>query len=450
MLTQNLRGYLVAIGALSVITLCPSSKLTGQETALSEVASEAVDEKAMEQHFQDGRKALFQGNYQQAIELLNKAVEADKSGTKTGYRLHLARAYRYDSQAEESEKLLKAILKQFPDHVEAGQLLAEVLYSADRWKDLEEVLLPLLEFRHDYPTYHMLAEATFNQDKYEDARKYYKEAIKLNPKSAPDHYQLGNIYLAENRFALAAGSYEEAIRLGLSGAVLHYKLASAYFNLRNYFGRVSVVTVASGTPGEISGAWYLIEPIAGRKDGFRAAPRKSAIFQIATAIDNGMESTADVQMLLANIYLNGRRFQKAYELYQALDEQIAEEDRALHRYYFAQSALGVGKYDEYLEHLNEAVKLDPESYESALVDAYLAVADKYNQLGQLSRYIEYLELAVHQNPQTASLHLKLASALDEAKQYDRATEQWRMVLDLEPDHPQRTELLNQIKKRSGT
>ena len=128
---------------------------------------------------------------------------------------------------------------------------------------------------------------------------------------------------------------------------------------------------------------------------------------------------------------------------------VAEEDKALHSYYFAQSALGVGQYDEYLTHLKEAAKLDPEAYESALVDAYLTVADKQNQLGDLEKYIEYLTLAVQQKPQTASLHLRLASALEEARQYDKAVEQWRMVLDLEPDHPQRTDLLNLIKRRSG-
>jgi tetratricopeptide (TPR) repeat protein len=400
--------------------------------------------------FEDGRKALFQGRYQDAVQLLRDAVDADKNGQKTNYRLHLARAYRYANQPEDSEKLLTAILKQSPDHVEAGQLLAEVYYTAERWQDLESLLQPLLTFRHDYPTYHMLAEATFNQDKYEDAREYYKEAIKLNPQSAHDQYQLANIYLAENRFALAANTYEQAIRLGLESSVLHYKLASAYFNLRNYFGRVSVVTVASGKAGQISGDWYLIEPVPGEKDAFRAAPKKSAIFQVATAIERGMEATADVQMLLANIYLNGRRYEQAYVMYQKLGEQIAAEDKALHAYYFAQSALGVGKYDEYLTHLKDAVKLDPESYESALVDAYLAVADKYNQAGKLDKYIEYLSLAVQQNPETSSLHMKLASALAEARQYNQAVEQWRMVLDLEPDHPQRTELLNLIKQHRGS
>lgn len=399
-----------------------------------------------DQLFQDGRKALFQGKYDDAIKHLRAAVAADPSGTKTVYRLHLARAYRYSNQPKESETLLREILTRSPDHVEAGQLLAEILYSQDRWEDIAKLLKPLLKFRHDYPTYHMLAEAMFNLDQYEDARKYYKEAIRLNSSSAPDHYQLANIYLADNRFALAADGYETALRLGLDSSVLHYKLASAYFNLRNYFGRVAVVTVASGQPGKINKDWYLIERVPGEKDVFRAAPRRSAIFQISAAINGGMEDRVDIQMLLANIYLNARRYQQAYGMYESLGEKVPKEEQALYRYFFAQSALGVGKLDEYLQHLKEAVRLDGDAYASALVDAYITVADKNNQAGKLDKYIEYLVLAVEQTPQTASLHLKLAAAFEESRQFDKAVQQWRMVLDLEPDHPKRTELINLIKR----
>lgn len=396
--------------------------------------------------YQKGRDALFRGKYDDAITSLKAAVEADK--TQTSYRLYLARAYRYAKQPEESEKLLAEILKQAPDHVEAGQLLAEVFYSREKWADVVDTLEPLLKYRHDYPTYHMLAEAAYNQDDFDSARKYYREAIKLNPDSGPDHYQLGNIYLGENRFALAARSYEAAQRLGLESVVMHYKLASAYFNLRNYFGRISVATVKSGKPGTISGSLYLIEAVPGSKDQFRVAPQRSAVFHIARAIEGGLGDRADTQMLLANIYLNARRYQRAYEMFKALDGKVPEEDAALHAFYSAQSAFGVRKYDEYLEQLQTAAKLDEVAYDSALVDGFLQVADRYNQSGQLDKYISHVALAVDQSPQTASLHLKLANALEEARRYSEAVQQWRLVLDLEPEHPQRTELLNLIRKHS--
>jgi len=55
-------------------------------------------------------------------------------------------------------------------------------------------------------------------------------------------------------------------------------------------------------------------------------------------------------------------------------------------------------------------------------------------------------LAVGASPQTASLHLKLGDAYEEARKYAKATVQWQMVLDLEPDHPKRMKLLNLIGK----
>jgi tetratricopeptide (TPR) repeat protein len=121
-----------------------------------------------------------------------------------------------------------------------------------------------------------LAEAEYNLNEYDKARKHFEEAIKLNPKSGSDHYQLGNIYLASNCFALAAESYNSALELGVETPVLHYKLGSAYFNLRNYFGKISEVTVKSGKQSTISGQWYLIESVTGKKDRFRAAPPASA------------------------------------------------------------------------------------------------------------------------------------------------------------------------------
>jgi len=215
---------------------------------------------------------------------------------------------------------------------------------------------------------------------------------------------------------------------------------------------VSVVTVAAGEPGTISDQWYLIERVPGKKDVFRVAPTASAIYQIAKAMEGGLAERVDIRMLRANSYLNARRYKQAYEFFTQLADSISDEDkedRALHHFYFAESAFGLRKYDEYLEHVRKAIELDPESYQSALVDAYINVSDKYNQAGKLDKYTEYLALAVQESPETVSLHLKLGYGYEEAQRYAEAVQQWRMVLDLEPEHPDRTKLLNLIKKYSS-
>ncbi|MBN2477178.1 MAG: tetratricopeptide repeat protein [Pirellulales bacterium] len=416
--------------------------------AAEEDAPAAETEPTAEDLFAKGRDALFRGEYTQAIELLGKAVAADQ--TKTSYRLHLARAYRYAGNDPEAEKHLEKILQTAPDHVEAGQALAEICAAAKRFQDVVRVLEPLLKYRHDYPTYHMLAEAQYNLGKLDQARKYYEEAIKLNPQSASDHYQLGNIYLAGNFFALAADSYQAALRLGLDSPVLHYKLGSAYFNLRNYFGRIAEQAVKSGEPGTIHQRWYLIEPVPGRKDVFRCAPETSAVYQIAKAMADGIEDRPDIHVLRATVYLNARRYAQAYEMFTETAPTVPDEDKALFHYYYAQAAFGTGQYDRYLQLLQEAIKLDPQAYQAGLVDAYLRVADQHNEAGNLDKYVEYLVRAVAESSQTTSLHLKLGYAYEEARKHEQAMAQWQMVLDLEPDHPQRIELLNLIEKyRAG-
>jgi len=112
--------------------------------------AEPVNISEAEKQFRDGREALFQGRYDLAVKRLKKAVKEDK--TKISYRLYLARAYYYDENEKEAEKLLAGIIKTTPDHVEAGQLLAEIYAKQKKWEDVVSVLEPLLKYRHDYPT----------------------------------------------------------------------------------------------------------------------------------------------------------------------------------------------------------------------------------------------------------------------------------------------------------
>lgn len=325
-------------------------------------------------------------------------------------------------------------------------MLGEIYAAAGKWPDVVKALEPLLAYRHDYPTYHLLAEGYYNAGNQEKARACYEEAVKLNPASAPDHYQLGTIYLAGNFFARAVEAYTTALRLGTDTPVLRYKLGSAFFNLRNYFGQVRVRTVKSGAAGTIDGAWYLIERAGAGEDTFLCAPERSAVYEIAKALADGLADRPDIHVLLATTYLNAGRYAEAYAMFAAIAPKVPKEDKALFLYYHAQAAFGTERYDEYLTLLREAIALNPEAYGATLVDAYLKVADQHNQANDQAKYIEFLAKAVDETPENAALHLKLGNAYEEARAYDKAKAQWRMVLDLEPDHSQRMRLLNLLAK----
>jgi tetratricopeptide (TPR) repeat protein len=135
-------------------------------------------------------------------------------------------------------------------------------------------------------------------------------------------------------------------------------------------------------------------------------------------------------------------------MFKDIESIIPKEDKPLFYFYYSQAAFGIGDYDAYLTLLKKAIDLDKSAYGPTLVDAYVKVADQYNQAGKLDDYIRYLSLAVAESPQNASLHLQLGDAFQESQQYAKAVTQWKMVLDLEPEHGKRLELLNLMARYS--
>ncbi|HUT59853.1 MAG TPA: tetratricopeptide repeat protein [Phycisphaerae bacterium] len=441
---KSIRSIAMAAGLLAMSSILaaqpPPARRADRPAVTTQQAAQA------EAKFEEGRKLFFQRQYDKAIVLLRDAARMNPE--KTGYRLLLAKAQRRAGKRDTAVDLLKAILKANPEHVEAGIELAE-MYSPKEADRVIEILKPLLKFKHDYPLYHMLAEAYYQKENWDEARKHYEEAVRLNPSSPEDAYQLGNIYLAQKRFARAVSSYEKAGELGIDTAAYHYKLASAYFNLRNYLGKVTTAQVLGGKVGQIKNDLLLIDRAPGKKDTFYVAGAKSAVFQIAKAQQMGID-TPQIRFLEANIWLSARRYAKADALYKALDGKLDKTDQGLFWFYWAQTALGLDDYDSYLSRLGKAIEAEPEVYKATLADAYVTVARRFHQKGRHGKYIEFLAKAVQTNPLSAKLHLTLGDAYWQAKKRPEAIEHYKLVLELEPDHPERVRLLNRIRSAAET
>ena len=55
-------------------------------------------------------------------------------------------------------------------------------------------------------------------------------------------------------------------------------------------------------------------------------------------------------------------------------DNVPDDEKALYYFYFSQACLGEYDFAGYLEHLKNAIELNPENYKKSLVDAYLLVA----------------------------------------------------------------------------
>jgi tetratricopeptide (TPR) repeat protein len=451
----DLKLYVCALAATAALLLSqgvPAQDAAADANAAPKAAAAApqpppptvspAEAKKADELFEDGRKLFFQGDYAGAVKKLADAVAANP--TKTSYKLLLAKAHRYADQPDKALAVLENLIKASPEHVEAAIELADLLSPRKQPDRVISILEPLLKFKHDYPVYHLLAEAHYQKEQFDKAGKYYEEAVRLNPKSAADHYQLGNIYLAQKRFAMAAQAYEASGQLGTSSGVYHFKLASVYFNLHNYLGKVTTAEVIGGRAGEIKGNYFLIDPVPGKKDTFYVAEPRSAIFQVKRAQALGID-LFQLHFLEANTWLNARRYANADRIYATLQEKVAKEDAGLFWFQWSQAALGLEDYDNYLARLDKAIAAQPDVYKPTLADAYVVVANRHHQRGENEKYLEFLGKAVSTNPLSARLHLTLGDALWLTKERAKAVQQYKLVLELEPDHADRVRLLNRIR-----
>jgi tetratricopeptide (TPR) repeat protein len=419
------------------VLVCALPIVAEEEVAADDPGREAFDE---------GHLLYFQGQYKEAAEAFETAVAEDPASAT--YRLFLARAMRCLQDDERAAEILQGILDDQPEHVNAGVELAEIFTADQEYEKVLKVLSPLLQYRHEYLIYHLLAEAYYNLERLQEAREHFEEAVRLNPESGGDYYQLGNIYLAQGRFARAAEAYDKARRSGIDSALLHYKLAGALFNLRDYLGHVQKRTVHGGQPGSVLEFGYLIDAVPAEDDGFLVAPAGSAIYHAEKALELGINDPA-LRFMIGNIWLNVGRYRRAMEIYDTLEDTIPEPESALFHFRRAQAAFGLGELGSYLKNLEQAIDLEPETYRPNLVHAYLRVAERHNQQGDQEKYITFLRKAVAENPDSASLHYRLAGALLETGDRAGAVREWRAVLELQEDHPDRLKILNQILQHSA-
>jgi tetratricopeptide (TPR) repeat protein len=146
-----------------------------------------------------GHKAIEEGSYARAIELLKRATELEPAH-KSAWN-SLGRAY---VDLHQPELAIPALRKQIA-----------------------------INAYHPY-AYNNLGRAYVLERKYSDAEAAFKKQIEINPLDEFAHRNLGDMYLEWHKYEPAAAELERAVALEPKDAELHVHLGEAYLNLRKH------------------------------------------------------------------------------------------------------------------------------------------------------------------------------------------------------------------------
>jgi serine/threonine-protein kinase len=287
--------------------------------ALDSRAGETTRDSQAYRLFLQGQGALQNRNFDEAADLLKKAVESDPEYSLA--RAKLAEAYLRKNLSTREPKWLaladaevavalkngpipQALLAQAmirkatgdhakaielfqqaiardPGNIDAYNLLAQTFDDAGRSSEAESTYLNAIRLRPGYwPTYNSLATYFYGKHEYARAEQAYLTGLSLAPESPTLNYNLGALYFKMERWGDAAKSFEHSLSLQSTplghanlGTVLFYQ--GKYEESARHFH--AAVDLQPGNPlnwGNLGEAqWQL----PGLREGAKQAFEKAAV-----------------------------------------------------------------------------------------------------------------------------------------------------------------------------
>ncbi len=302
-----------------------------------------------------------------------------------------------------------------------------------------------------YEFHHLMGLAKHRLGESAGARRHLQEALRIRPTSRDDLILLAEVLIDGEKFSLAIEALESAQRLGSKDAHLHLNLARAYHRIGVDLGELEVRLLPEGRVGRLHQGYYLIEPVARRLGEFLVAPKRSAIYHLQKARDAGLQSLP-LRILEGDIWLTAHRYGQAVAVYAVLQDEVQERmegsEGAGFQSRFADACLHVDDVEGYVAHMEKAVASDKNAFGPVMCAVYQTAARHCSADGDLSGYLRHLKSALAYEPADADLHYKYGNALLEAGRNEDAIHQWRITMELDPDHADRTRMLERIRSAS--
>ena len=178
--------------------------------------------------FQKGLEYASLNNKEEMISSFQEAVELDPKNES--YRLHLGMAYFLNGNLVNAENEFKKTLELNKDSKDAYRQLGRLYMRKGEWE------LAVTNFQEDLKrpgtpqpqrVYNWLALSFYNQGNFDEAERYWEQAIDLKDNAAI-RLNLALAYKDQARFDLALKSLQQAIVLQPKFPQAHFEMSQLY------------------------------------------------------------------------------------------------------------------------------------------------------------------------------------------------------------------------------
>lgn len=311
---------------------------------------------------------------------------------------------------EEAIKVIEHLQYIFPEEAQLTIDRANLLIDADREDD---ALNALMEIPKDNELYAQalvtLADLFQLQGLLEAAENRLNEAIDLMPEEPLLQQAKAELLLDSGRYLESAKIYQEleAQQVVIEGVNIAERLAEVYSAGAAYEEALPYYEKALedlATPDVLFGAAFA---------AFQTRQYEMAVRRLDELIGVDPDYFS-AYLLKAQSYNMAEAYQPAY---QAISEGIARDEFDKELYLFAgKLALKLGKATEGVEHLRQAIALDPE-----YMEAIYTLISYFHAQEQDAEVLELAEMVIESGDDWAGLYPMVAEAYERLENYKQAT-----------------------------
>jgi len=413
---------------------------------------------------------LSAGEVQQ--EMLGKAAEQFQAILKVDpsdsySALWLARLYRFENRHEDAEKVLRGVLQREPDNETALEQLSQLLLDESRSQEAIDLLTSAagdsaspdiydllgdaysqskdyakaeaayrkaVEGDADDPGHrHGLAEALLAQDKYADALEQFKRLSELEPGSWENHLRAAQLYRRLGEFDQAESSLMRAKQLAPGNLQVLYNEALLYEDQGHYDDAVKVLSdaiagIKSEPGGSPSALGILYEQLGHAYRGQQNFP--AALDTFAEMEKLSPDSRKRAQALIIDTYRENRDIDRAIaEAKKALDEDSKSQDLTVTLAMLYGEKSDTAGATKLLQGLLKGNDADQEIY----IDI-AQVEERGRKYADAEQSAQKAEEMAREPSARETAWFMLGSIYERQKKFDQAEQQFRKVLDVNPDN----------------
>jgi tetratricopeptide (TPR) repeat protein len=407
-----------------------------------------------------------QASIDRAIEQFQAILKIEPDDTYS--ELWLARLYRIENHHSDAEKILRQVLQQDSENGAALEQLSQLLIDEGRSQeaitlltqasedaaspDIYDLLGSAYSQAKDYAKAeaayrkavaidpddaghrHGLAEALMEQDKYADALEQYKKLVELEPGTSENDLRLAQLYRRLGKFGEAQSSLERAKQLAPGSLEILFNQALLDEDQGHYDDAVKLLSdaiagIKSQSGGGNASALAILYEQLGR--AYRGARNYTAALEAYGEMGKlGADAQKRAVALTIETYREDHNIDQAIaEAKKSLDENPKDPEMTVTLAMLYGEKTETTAATQLLQGLLQGNDADQEIY----VDI-AQVQERGRKYSEAEQTAQKAEQMAHEDSGKETAWFLLGSIYERQKRFDQAEQQFRKVLEVNPEN----------------